>query len=67
MLWLERRQSARLSGSGDCFGCEDILLEEALEDEFFQISLEALTMDDFVPLTIVVRAVLFCSGYERSY
>ena len=65
MLWFER-QSARLSGSGNCFKCEDVLLREALADEFFKVLSEAPTMDGFVPNTVVVVAVLFCSGDARG-
>ena len=36
VLWLDMRQSTRLFGSGGCFGCEDIFLEEALADKLFQ-------------------------------
>ena len=62
MLGLERRWSAWLSRSRDYFGCEDILLEEALSDEFFQVPLEARAMDGLVPLDRHGRVVLFCSG-----
>jgi len=51
-----------LSESRDCFRCENILLEEALADELFQLLLEASIMDGFVSLAVVVEAVLFCSG-----
>jgi len=50
VLRLDMKRSARLSGSGDCFGCEDLFLEEALADELFQVPFEAPTMDSFVPL-----------------
>ena len=59
MLWLERRQSAWLSGSEDYFGYENILLEEALTDKLFQVPSEAPAMDGLVPLFIMVGAVFF--------
>ena len=62
MLRLDRRHSARLSGSGDYFVCKDIFLKEALADELFQVPSEAPIMDDLVPFTVVVGAVLFYSG-----
>ena len=37
---------------------EDILLEEVLLDELYQVSLEGPAMDGLVPLTVVVRAAL---------
>ena len=53
-------QSARLSGSGDYFECEDIFLDEDLTDKPFQVSSEAPAMNGFVPLTVVVGVLLFC-------
>jgi len=35
---------------------------EALADELFQVPLEAPKMDDLVPLTVLIGAVLFSSG-----
>jgi len=35
-----------------------MLLKEALLDEFLQVSPEGPTVDDLVPLTVVVGAVL---------
>ena len=61
ILWFERRPSAWLSKSGDCFGYEDILLEEALADELFQVPSEAPKLDGLVPFIVVVGVVLFCS------
>jgi len=61
VLWLGRRRSARLSGSEDCLGSEDIFLEEAPMDEFFQILSEDPIMNGLVPFTIMVEVVLFCS------
>jgi len=59
MLWLDRRQSARLSISGGCFGCEDIFLEEALTDELFHVTSKAPIMDSLVLPIVMVREVLF--------
>ena len=42
----------------NCLGHKDVLLEEALLDEFFQISLEGQAMDDLVSLAVMERAVL---------
>ena len=33
VLWLYRRWSIKLSGSGGCYGSEDVLFEETLLDE----------------------------------
>jgi len=58
MLWLERR-SARLFRSEGCFGCENIFLKKALADELFPVPSEALTMDGYVHLTVMVGTILF--------
>jgi len=50
-----------LSGSGGCFGCEDIFFEEVLADELFQVLSEAPAMDGLVPLAVMVGAIFFCS------
>ena len=52
------------AGSRGYFECEDILFEEALTDGLFQVPLKASAMDDLVPLTVMVGAVLFCSGMQ---
>jgi len=39
-------------------GSEDVLLEEGLLDEFYQVSSKVPTVDGLVPLTVVVRAIL---------
>ena len=31
-------------------------------DKFFQVLSDVPTMDDLVPLTVIIEAVLFCSG-----
>jgi len=62
MLRLGRRQSTRLSCTGGCLGGEDVLFEEVLADKFFQVPLEALTMGGPVSFTVIIRAILFCSG-----
>ena len=38
-------------------GCEDIFLEEALVDEFFQVLSDASAIDGLMPLTVMVGAV----------
>jgi len=40
-------------------GSEDVLLEETLLDELFQVSLRGPAVDGLVPLTVMVRVVLF--------
>jgi len=60
VLWLDRRHT-QLPVPGDCFECEDIFLEEGLENVFFQIISEALAMNGLVPLIVMIEAVLFCS------
>jgi len=42
----------------NCLGSEDMLLEEALLDDLFQIFSEGSLMDGLVPLTVAERAVL---------
>ena len=39
-----------MSRFGGCFGCENILLEEALTSKLFQVPSEASTMDGLVAL-----------------
>ena len=62
VMWLGRMQSARLSRSGGCFGCEDIFLKEVLGNKRSQIPSEAPEIDDLVPHTVVVGAVPFSFG-----
>ena len=66
-MWLAKRQSARLSVSGGCFGCEDIFLEKALTDELFQISSKAPTMDGHVSLNVVVEQYSSAKGCVGWY
>ena len=44
LLWLDRRQGVTLSGSEGCFESEDVLFEEALLDELFQIPSEGMVL-----------------------
>jgi len=41
----------------NCFGSEDVLFEEALVNEFFQVPSEGPAVDDLVPFAIVVGTV----------
>ena len=43
--------------SGNCLGSEDVLFEEALLDELFQVPLEGPTIDSFMPFTVMIGAV----------
>jgi len=52
-----RRLSILLSEN--CFGSEDILFEEVLLDELFQIPSEGPTMVDLVPFAVMVATVFF--------
>jgi len=54
-----------LSRPGDCFGCEDVLLEKALTDELLQVPPEDSAMDSLVSFAIVVGIILFCSGMRE--
>jgi len=57
VLWLGRRRSAQLFKSDSSFGSENVFFEKTIADELFQLLLEVSTLDNFVPLTVVVRAV----------
>ena len=62
MLWLDRRWSIELSGSGGCFGGEDVLFEETLLDELLQVLPEGPVMDGLVSLAVIVGEIFFHSG-----
>ena len=53
-MWLGRWWSIELSISRDYFESEDVLFEEILLDELFQVLLKGLTVDDLVSLTVMV-------------
>ena len=55
VMFLERRGVRRPRNR---LGSEDVLFEEALLDELFQVSSEGPAMDGLVPLAVVVGAVL---------
>jgi len=61
VLW-DRRWSIEISESRGCFESEDVLFEETLLDELFQILKEGPLMDGLVSLAIIVGAIFFCSG-----
>jgi len=50
-----------MSGFGGYFGSKDVLFEEILVDELFQVLLEGPTVDGLVPLTVMVIGIFFCS------
>ena len=56
------RWSVWLFGFGGCFRSKDVLFEEALLDELFQILLDVIVVDSFMSLTVMVRAIFFYSG-----
>ena len=62
VLWLNRRRGIELSGSEGYFGSENVLFEEILLDELFQVLLEDPTVDGLVPLVVTIGAIFFCSG-----
>ena len=51
--------------SENFLGSKDVLFEEALLDELFQIPSEGPTIDDLVPFTFVVGAVFLRPGKRR--
>jgi len=62
VLWLVRRWRIELSGSGDCFGSEDVLFEETLLDKLFQVLPEGPAMDSLLSLAVIIEAIFFCFG-----
>ena len=46
-------------------GSEDILLEEAMLNEFLQVPSEGPTVDGFVSLALVLGAIFLRSGERR--
>ena len=62
MLWLGRWWSIELSISRDYFESEDVLFEEILLDELFQILPKGPEVNDLVSLAAMVRAIFFYSG-----
>ena len=64
-LWLDRRWSIELSGFEGCFGIEDVLFEEILLDELFQVLSEGPTMNGLVSLVVIVGAIFFYSRKRR--
>jgi len=50
VLWLGRWWSTELSGSRGCFHSEDVLFEETLLDELFQVLQEGPLVDGLCPL-----------------
>ena len=40
---------------------KDVLFEEALSNELFQVLLESPAVNDLVSLTVMIRAIFFCS------
>ena len=61
VLW-DRRWSIERSESRGCFESEDVLFEETLLDELFQILKEGPLMDGLVSLTVMVGAIIFYFG-----
>jgi len=62
VLFLERG-GVRLSRNR--LESEDVLLEEGLLDEVFQVSSESPAVDSLVPLIVVVRAVHLCPRQQQ--
>ena len=62
VLWLGRRWSIGMSGSGGCFGSKDILFENNFLDELFQVFSDCSAMDGLVSLVIIVGAIFFYFG-----
>jgi len=58
---LSRQWSAELSGSGGYFRSKNVLFEEALLDELFQVLSEGPVVDGLVSLAVMVGVIFFCS------
>jgi len=58
-LWLGRWWCIKLYESGGSLESEDVLFEETLLDELFQVLLEGRIVDGLVSLSVMVGAVFF--------
>jgi len=65
VLWLGRRGALSCLNPKGCFGSEDVLFEEILLDELFQVLSEGPTMNGLVSLVVIVGAIFFYSRKRR--
>ena len=50
--------------SGNCFGSEDVLFEEALLDKLFQVPSEGPTGNGLVPFAVMIEQYFYDLGSE---